>query len=65
MADYCAKHLKYKRMAAIADDFAYGHEMLGGFQKVYQDAGGTLVQKLQGEAAKSADLESSVEQAIP
>jgi branched-chain amino acid transport system substrate-binding protein len=46
MADYCAKHLKYKRMAAIADDFAYGHEMLGGFQKVYQDGGGTLVQKL-------------------
>ena len=46
MADYCAKHLKYKRMAAIADDFAYGHEMLGGFQKVFEDAGGTLVQKL-------------------
>jgi len=46
MADYCAKHLKYKRMAAIADDFAYGHEMLGGFQKVFEDAGGTLAQKL-------------------
>ena len=46
MADYCAKHLNYKRMAAIADDFAYGHEMLGGFQKVFEDAGGTLVQKL-------------------
>jgi branched-chain amino acid transport system substrate-binding protein len=46
MADYCAKTLKYKRMAAIADDFAYGHESLGGFQKVFEDAGGTLVQKL-------------------
>ena len=46
MADYCAKHLKYKRMAAIADDFAYGHEMLGGFHKVFEDAGGRLVQKL-------------------
>jgi branched-chain amino acid transport system substrate-binding protein len=46
MADYCAKQLKYKRMAAIADDFAYGHEMLGGFQKVFEDAGGSLVQKL-------------------
>jgi branched-chain amino acid transport system substrate-binding protein len=46
MADYCAKQLKYKRMAAIADDFAYGHEKLGGFQKVFEDAGGTLVQKL-------------------
>ena len=46
MADYCAKTLKYKRMAAIADDFAYGHESLGGFQKVFEDGGGTLVQKL-------------------
>jgi branched-chain amino acid transport system substrate-binding protein len=46
IADYCAKQLKYKRMAAIADDFAYGHESLGGFQKVFEDAGGTLVQKL-------------------
>src|SRR5881394_4329452 len=24
MADYCAKQLKWKRMTAIADDFAYG-----------------------------------------
>ena len=31
---------------AIVDDFAYGHELLGGFQKVFEDAGGTLVQKL-------------------
>ena len=46
MADYCAKTLKYKQMAAIADDFAYGHESVGGFQKVFEDAGGTLVQKL-------------------
>ena len=30
MADYCAKTLKYRRMAVIADDFAYGHEMCAG-----------------------------------
>src|SRR3954465_12338463 len=46
IADYCAKTLKYKRMAAIADDFAYGHESLSGFQKVFEDAGGTVAQKL-------------------
>ncbi|HET7200861.1 MAG TPA: ABC transporter substrate-binding protein [Burkholderiales bacterium] len=46
MADYCAKTLGYKRMAAIADDFAYGHEMLAGFQRVFEDAGGKLVQKI-------------------
>jgi len=46
IADYCAKTLKYKRIAAIADDFAYGHELVGGFHKVFEDAGGTVVQKL-------------------
>jgi len=46
MADYCAKTLKWKRMAVIADDFAYGHEMLGGFQQVFEDAGGAVAQKL-------------------
>ena len=45
-ADYAAKTMKYKRIAAIADDFAYGHELLGGFHKVFEDGGGTLVQKL-------------------
>src|SRR5262245_51901049 len=46
MADYCAKTLKYKRMAVIADDFAYGHEMCAGFQRVFEDAGGKIVQKM-------------------
>ena len=46
IADYCAKTLQYKRIATIADDFAYGHESIGGFQKVFEDAGGTVVQKL-------------------
>ena len=46
IADYAAKNLKYKRIAVIADDFAYGHELLGGFHRVFEDAGGTVVQKL-------------------
>jgi branched-chain amino acid transport system substrate-binding protein len=46
MADYCANHLKYKRMAAIADDFAYGHEMCAGFQRVFEELGGKIVQKM-------------------
>ena len=46
MADYCAKTLKYKRMAVIADDIAYGHEMVAGFQRVFEEAGGKIVQKL-------------------
>ncbi len=45
MADYCAKTLKYKRMVLIADDIAYGHEMVAGFQRVFEEAGGKIVQK--------------------
>ena len=45
MADYCTKTLKWKRMALIADDIAYGHEMLAGFQRVFEENGGRIVQK--------------------
>ena len=46
MADYAAKELNFKRMALISDDFAYGHEQNSGFQRVFEDAGGKIVQKL-------------------
>src|SRR5229473_1476907 len=46
LADYCYKTLKYRRMVTIADDIAYGHEMCAGFQRVFEDAGGKIVQKL-------------------
>ncbi len=46
MADYCYKTLKWRRMAVIADDIPYGHEMVAGFQRVFEDAGGKIVQKL-------------------
>jgi branched-chain amino acid transport system substrate-binding protein len=46
MADYCLKTLKYRRMALIADDIAYGHEMNAGFQRVFEEGGGRIVQKL-------------------
>src|SRR5438477_10286153 len=46
LADYCRKTLKYNRMITIADDIAYGHEMCAGFQRVFEDAGGKIVQKL-------------------
>ncbi|HET7364809.1 MAG TPA: ABC transporter substrate-binding protein [Burkholderiales bacterium] len=46
LADYAAKELKYKRMAVIADDIAYGHEMCAGFLRVFEDAGGKVVQRM-------------------
>src|ERR1700686_2131222 len=46
LADYCAKTLKYKRMAVTADDIANGNEMCACFQRVFEDAGGKFVQKM-------------------
>jgi branched-chain amino acid transport system substrate-binding protein len=46
LGDYAAKTLKYKRVAAIAMDNNFGHECIGGFQRVFEDAGGRVVQKL-------------------
>src|SRR2546429_5646634 len=46
LADYAAKTLGYKRMALIADDIAYGHEMCAGFMRVFEDLGGKVVQRM-------------------
>src|SRR5437016_9607189 len=45
LADYCYKTLKMRRMAVIADDIAYGHQMCAGFMRVLEDLGGRIVQK--------------------
>jgi branched-chain amino acid transport system substrate-binding protein len=46
LADYARKTLGYKRVAAIAYDNGFGHESTAGFQKVFEDGGGQMVQKL-------------------
>ena len=33
-------------MITISEDFAFGHEQMGGFQRVFEDAGGRVVKKL-------------------
>ena len=43
---YAAKTLGYKKVATIADDFAFGHEVVAGFQRAFEDAGGQVIQKL-------------------
>jgi branched-chain amino acid transport system substrate-binding protein len=35
----------YKKVAAIAADYAFGYEQVGGFQKAFEDCGGKIVQK--------------------
>jgi branched-chain amino acid transport system substrate-binding protein len=46
LAEYAAKELKFKKVITIADDFAFGHEQMGGFQRVFEEAGGQIVKKL-------------------
>ncbi len=46
LADYAAKELKYKRVMTLSEDFAFGHEQMGGFQRVFEGAGGRVVKKL-------------------
>jgi branched-chain amino acid transport system substrate-binding protein len=36
----------YKKIVAIAADYAFGHESVGGFQKTFEDCGGKIVQKI-------------------
>jgi branched-chain amino acid transport system substrate-binding protein len=36
----------YKRVVAIAADYAFGYEQVGGFQKVFEDCGGKIIQKI-------------------
>jgi branched-chain amino acid transport system substrate-binding protein len=46
LADYAAKEMKLKRVICIAEDFAFGYEQMGGFQRVFEDAGGKVLKKL-------------------
>ena len=46
LGDYAARVLKYKKVAVIAMDNPFGHEQIGGFQRVFEDAGGRVVQRI-------------------
>jgi branched-chain amino acid transport system substrate-binding protein len=36
----------YKKIVAIAADYAFGYEVVGGFQKAFEDCGGKIIQKV-------------------
>jgi branched-chain amino acid transport system substrate-binding protein len=46
MADYAFKELHFKRAATISEDFAFGHEQVAGFQRIFEELGGKVVRKL-------------------
>jgi branched-chain amino acid transport system substrate-binding protein len=44
--DWVIKTLKYKKVATIGMDYAFGWETVGGFQRTFEEAGGQIVQKI-------------------
>jgi branched-chain amino acid transport system substrate-binding protein len=44
--EYAAKTLGYKRVAVFGTDYAFGYEVVGGFQRTFEEAGGQVIQKL-------------------
>src|SRR6202050_3553453 len=46
LGHYAATEMKLKRVAALADDLAFGYEEIGGFQAAFEKDGGCLVGKL-------------------
>jgi branched-chain amino acid transport system substrate-binding protein len=46
LGDYAAKVLRYRTAMTIVEDFAFGYEQMGGFQRVFEDAGGRVTKKL-------------------
>jgi len=46
LADYVIREMKLKRAVTMGDDFAFGYEQVGGFQRVLEEQGGQVVKKL-------------------
>ncbi len=44
--EYVAKTLGYKKIVTIGIDYAFGWEVIGGFQKTFEENGGQIIQKL-------------------
>ena len=46
LGEWIAKNTKYRKIAAIALDYAFGWESVGGFQRTFEENGGQIVQKI-------------------
>lgn len=44
--EWVYKTLGYKKVVTISMDYAFGWEVVGGFQKSFEEAGGQIIQKL-------------------
>ena len=45
-AEWVVKTTKYRKVAFIGMDYAFGYETLGGFQQVFESQGGQIIQKI-------------------
>jgi branched-chain amino acid transport system substrate-binding protein len=61
MGHYAATELKLKRVVTIVENYAFGHEQIGGFQAAFQQDGGCVVNKLWPPLV-SPDYTSYIEQ---
>lgn len=46
MGEYAAKVLKYKKVVTIGSDYSHPYEVVGGFQRTFEENGGKVIQKL-------------------
>jgi branched-chain amino acid transport system substrate-binding protein len=46
MGDYAYRTLGYRKVVQLAADNGYGHEQMAGFQRVFEERGGRVVQKI-------------------
>jgi branched-chain amino acid transport system substrate-binding protein len=44
--EWVLKNTKYKKVVTIGMDYAFGYETVGGFQRVFEEGGGQIVQKI-------------------
>jgi branched-chain amino acid transport system substrate-binding protein len=44
--EYAARTLGYRKAAVIGSDYAFAWEVVGGFQRTFEESGGQVVQKL-------------------
>jgi len=44
--EWVAKNLKYKKIATVGFDYAFGWESVGGFQRTFEENGGQIIQKI-------------------
>jgi branched-chain amino acid transport system substrate-binding protein len=46
LGEWIAKNTRYRKIAAIGLDYAFGWESVGGFQRTFEENGGQIIQKV-------------------